>query len=225
MDKSDIITIIRNDVTPSQVFQFQTVSSFSGNTTSTITTYPTTEGTPRADNIYINPTTFTVNVMIGGSENVNDEWGVGADRPINARETLRKLMMEAVPLTIVTPQGEYTNMFLTSISPSSTPQNAYNFSAGLSFSELFIATYQTIVAGPFNDAILAANDGTTQNNGSNDGSDWKDELKDIWWNENLSTGKNIAKIALAPNGAPKMVSQTLVWGLKKGISWLNGLFE
>lgn len=226
MDKSNIITIIRNDTTPSQVYQFQTISSFSGNTTSTITTYPTTEGTPRADNIYINPTTFTVNVMVGGSENISDEWGVGEDRPINTRETLKKLMEDAIELTIITPQGEYNNMFLTSIAPSSTQQNAFNFSAGLTFSELFVATYQTIVAGPFNDAILEANEGTTQNNGSNDGSDWKEELKDIWWDSDKGIGGNIVKWVFNPvQGLSSAVSQTTVYGIKKGINWLKGLFD
>lgn len=166
-DNSQIITIIRNDT--NEIYHFQTISSFAGNRNSAITTYPTTEGTPRADNIYANPTTFSVSVTVGGSENISDEWGVGADRPKTAFYSLTYLKDYAIPLSIITPQGEYMNMFLTGISMSNTPQTAYDFSASLTFSELFISKFETITVGPFRNPNDSANDDKKQNNGANNG--------------------------------------------------------
>ena len=164
MNNCDIITLIRTDTY--EVYRFQSISTFQSNNTSNITTYPTTEGTPKTDNIYTNPSTFTVNISIGGSENISDEWGIGADRPRNAFSLLKQWREEAVRFTISTPQGDYLNMFLTTIMPTGTSLNAYDFNASLTFSELFISKFETVVVGPFNSGITMANDSSTQDNGT-----------------------------------------------------------
>ena len=167
MENSNIITLIRNDTY--EVYRFQAISTFMGNLTSNITTFPTTEGTPKTDNIYTNPSSFTINICIGGGENINDEWGTGEDRPRNAMALLKQWREEAVRFTITTPYGDYTNMFLTAISPNSSQTNAYDLNASITFSELFIAKFETVVVGPFESETVSANDSSTQDNGTNIG--------------------------------------------------------
>lgn len=165
---ADIIQIIRNDT--NEIYTFQTTSSFSSNDSSTVTNNPTSEGTPRTDNIYNNPRTFDVSVQVGGNENVTDIWGSGEERPKNAYSLLKYLKDRAVQLSIITPQADYLNMFLTNINLNNSTNNAYNFSAGLQFKELFIAKFETITVGPFINASTSANNSQTQNNGNNAGS-------------------------------------------------------
>lgn len=164
---SDIIQIIRNDT--NEIYTFQTTSAFSSNDSSTITNNPTSEGTPRTDNIYSNPRTFDVSIQIGGSENITDTWGIGNERPKNAYSLLRYLKERAIQLSIITPQADYLNMFLTNINPNNSTTNAYNFSAGLQFKELFIAKFETTTVGPFINTTTSANNSQTQNNGNNSG--------------------------------------------------------
>lgn len=167
MQNSQIISI--TDLDTSTVYHFETVSNFTGNDSSTITTYPTSEGTPRADNIYNNPNTFNVSVQIGGSTRANDEWGVDASRVRSAEMILRTMKNEAHTLQIETNQRTYDNMYLTSINISSNTQNAYDFVASLGFSELFIATFTEIVVGPFTTSEIESNTNSTQQSGENQG--------------------------------------------------------
>ena len=167
MQNSQIISI--TDLDTSTVYHFETVSNFTGNDSSTITTYPTSEGTPRADNIYNNPNTFNVSVQIGGSTRANDEWGIDASRVRSAEMILRTMKNEAHTLQIETNQRTYDNMYLTSINISSNTQNAYDFVASLGFSELFIATYTEVTVGPFTTSEIESNTNSTQQSGENQG--------------------------------------------------------
>lgn len=174
---SDLIKLTRMD-TGESLF-FQTVVSYSSNKKSTITTYPTSEGTPKADNIYAEPTTFSCSIIIGGSENINDDWGIGEDRPSTAMNMLTYFKDHAIKFQIDTPQGTYYNMYLTGINPNNNTENAYNLSAGLTFSELFIATYETQKVGSFKSVPIKANESQQQNNGSNNGNKLSNDLADI----------------------------------------------
>lgn len=164
---NNIIQIIRNDT--GEIYTFQSVSALTSSATSTITNNPTSEGTPRTDNIYSNPAKFTVSVQIGGSENITDEWGVGTDRPRNAYSLLKYIKDRAVELSIITPQADYLHMYLTSINLDNSVTNAYNFSAGLQFNELLLATFKTTTVGPFLNNETAANSSSAQSNGNNAG--------------------------------------------------------
>lgn len=172
IENSQIVTLIRMDT--NEIYRFQSINSFSSNSTSTITSYPTTEGTPRTDNIYSNPKTFSITIEIGGNENIIDEWGDGSNRPKTALSLLEYLKENAIQLTIITPQSTYTNMFLTAINPNSTTTNSYNLSAGLTFNELFISKLEQEKVGPFKDAIYTSNDSSTQENGTTNGENISD---------------------------------------------------
>lgn len=152
--------LIRITTENDEIYEFEVVSSYSGNDTSTITTYPTSEGTPRVDNIYNNPNTFNTSIVIGGNTNISDIWGAGVDRPKNAMAILEKLKVDAISCTIVTRQKDYFNMFLTKISVDNNKSNSYDLMATLQFDELRIATFETIITQEFNNPEIQANDGT-----------------------------------------------------------------
>lgn len=159
MGNSQLIQIITED---DELYEFEVVTNYSGNDTSTITSYPTSEGTPRTDNIYNNPDTFNCSILIGGNTNIGDEWGIGTDRPKTANAIFEKWKTEAVKLTIITNQKDYFNMFLTKINVNSNNNNAYDYSASLEFSELIISNFTTETVGPFVDDETFANSSNSQ---------------------------------------------------------------
>ena len=161
---SQVISIIRQDT--NEVMNFQVYSNYNINNTSTATTYPTTEGTPRTDNIYSNPKSITMSVFISGSEDINDEWGNGENRPKIAQQILSYIKDYVIKLGIETPQGYYTSMYLTAISNNNNTQNSYDFNASLTFTEIFIAGYETEKVGPFTDMQSQANNSNTNNDTS-----------------------------------------------------------
>ena len=164
MENSQLITIITED---DEIFQFQGIVSYTGNDTSTLTSYPTSEGTPRTDNIYNNPNKFTCSISIGGNEDISDEWGLGSDRPKNAMSILTKWKEDAIALRIITNQKDYDNMFLTGISPQNNNQNSYDLVAGLSFDELRIVNFTTTTINVTSQYSIAQ-DGTSDTSNQND---------------------------------------------------------
>lgn len=172
-DYSELIKLTRMDT--NEDLYFQSVSSFSSNKKSTITNYPTSEGTPKSDNIYAEPETFTCSVQVGGNENIDDDWGVGEDRPQNALTMLTYFKDHAIQFQIETPQATYFNMYLTGITPSATKDSAFNLSVSLTFTQLFIAKYETVIIGGIEfdktpeGEENKAQESPEQNNGNNSG--------------------------------------------------------
>lgn len=164
MANSQLIQIITED---DELYEFEAITSYSGNDTSTLTSYPTSEGTPRTDNIYNNPNTFNCAILIGGNTNTSDEWGIGIDRPKTANAIFEKWKTEAVRLTIITNQKDYFNMFLTKINVNSNANNSYDYSASLEFSELLIANFTTETIGPFVNDETFANSSNAQSSTNN----------------------------------------------------------
>lgn len=168
MANSQLIQIITED---DELYEFEAITSYSGNDTSTLTSYPTSEGTPRTDNIYNNPNTFNCAILIGGNTNTSDEWGIGIDRPKTANAIFEKWKTEAVRLTIITNQKDYFNMFLTKINVNSNANNSYDYSASLEFSELLIANFTTETIGPFVNDETFANSSNAQSSTTNTNED------------------------------------------------------
>lgn len=210
---SQLITITRLDTM--EEYHFQAVTSFTHSFTSTITTYPTTQGTNHADNIYANPRTIGVGFAIGGNEDTSDEWGSGLDRPKTATALLNFLKDNAIELQIETPQGTWTNMFLTTISLSNGDTNAYNLVGSLSFSELLISTYQTITVGPFESTQTQANDDNTQSDGENNGTPIE-----------ISSPIEVIHHTEKSNTTTTKPGEIIYQGIKKGIKgiidWIKG---
>lgn len=198
MENSELITIITED---DEVYQFEGIVSYTGNDTSTLTSYPTSEGTPRTDNIYNNPNKFTCSISIGGNENITDEWGSGTDRPKSAMSILTKWKEDAVALTIITNQKDYYNMFLTGISPQSTNQNSYDLAAGLSFDELRIVnfTLTTIqVTNPIDISYYGSADTSNENGVS-------DNMWNEIWKNTSELGIDVAEFGLIGAGIGSVV--------------------
>lgn len=164
LNNSKIVTLVKND--DNTIYHFQSTTSHNGSDTSTMTSYPTSEGTPRTDHIYNNPNTFNFSAQISGTSDVTDEWGSGTKRPENALSLLTTWKMQAQSFTIYTPQKVYYNMFITSLAPASTTQNAYDLNIAIVFTELFISNFTYNVVGPFGDAVVEVNDGAEEDAGN-----------------------------------------------------------
>ena len=188
MENSQLITIVTED---DEVYQFEGIISYTGNDTSTLTSYPTSEGTPRTDNIYNNPNKFTCSISIGGNINVTDEWGSGTDRPKSAMNILTKWKEDAIALTIITNQKDYYNMFLTGISPQSTNQNSYDLAAGLSFDELRIVNFATTTIEVSSQYAIAQDNSTDASNQN----DVQSEINDVFSQAAKTAGETAAGLA------------------------------
>lgn len=204
MENSQIIAI--TNMEEEKTYYFQTISNISINSKSEITTYPTTEGTPKTDNIYAQPKNISFSFVIGGCENISDEWGNGAERPKNAFDMLDYWKSKGVPFTISTPQVTMYNMFITSISPTNDTKNAYNLSASIQFKELIIAKFETKTVGPFTDDKTKANESKEEDNGKNeqkieDVIDKKEDLtKPILNYDNKTLYKNVGNAVKSVTG-------------------------
>lgn len=188
MENSQLITIVtEND----EIYQFQGIISYTGNDTSTLTSYPTSEGTPRTDNIYNNPNKFTCSISIGGNEDIIDEWGNSTDRPKTAMAILTKWKEDAIKLTISTNQKDYDNMFLTGISPQNNNQNSYDLVAGLSFDELRIVGFETTIL----DINVEANIAQDSQADTSNQNDIKSDLDDIYNAAAKTAGETIGGLA------------------------------
>ena len=204
MANSQLIQIITED---DELYEFEAITSYSGNDTSTLTSYPTSEGTPRTDNIYNNPNTFNCAILIGGNTNTSDEWGIGIDRPKTANAIFEKWKTEAVKLTIITNQKDYFNMFLTKINVNSNTNNSYDYSASLEFSELLIANFTTETIGPFVNDETFANSSNAQSSTSNDnGNIFTDILE--WASSGAEKGAEIGDKIL-PGGLGRVIGSGL----------------
>lgn len=215
LKNSQIITLIKND--DNSVYRFQVTTSHNGSDTSTITSYPTSEGTPRTDNIYNNPDTLNFAAQISGNSNISDEWGYGVDRPKNALSMLTNWKNTATSFTIQTPQKDYFNMFITSLAPAATTTNAYDLNISLTFTELIIPNFSFSVVGPFEDAIIEVEDSVQENNGANDGQ----ELSEF--DEAVEDASNVATSVAGGALAAGAVSIILTGGVSLAPIIIGGI--
>lgn len=115
---------------------FDGVSAFNSDESSTLTSYPTSNGTPVSDNIYNNPNTYQVSIKVSGSEDVSDDWGTGRERAKNAHTTLSNFKNSGTVFTVYTPTKTFDNMVITDIANSSTQTDTYDFNGTIKFTEL-----------------------------------------------------------------------------------------
>ena len=209
MENSQLITIVTED---DEVYQFEGIVSYTGNDTSSLTSYPTSEGTPRTDNIYNNPNKFTCSISIGGNVDVIDEWGSGTDRPKSAMNILTKWKEDAIALTIITNQKDYYNMFLTGISPQSTNQNSYDLAAGLSFDELRIVNFTTTTI-EVSSQYATAQDGTSDTSNQND---IQSEVGDVFSKAAVAAGQTAGGL-LAGAGVGAAIGTWVLPGVGTGL--------
>lgn len=123
-------------ITETKFITFDGVSAFNSDESSTLTSYPTSNGTPVSDNIYNNPNTYQVSIKVSGSEDVSDDWGAGRERAKNAHTTLSNFKNSGTVFTVYTPTKTFDNMVITDIANSSTQTDTYDFNGTIKFTEL-----------------------------------------------------------------------------------------
>lgn len=123
-------------ITETKYITFDGVSAFNSEESSTLTSYPTSKGTPVSDNIYNNPNTYQVSIKVSGSEGVADDWGTGRERAKNAHTTLSNFKNSGTVFTVYTPTKTFDNMVITDITNSSIPTDTYDFNGTIKFTEL-----------------------------------------------------------------------------------------
>lgn len=123
-------------ITETKFITFDGVSAFNSDESSTLTSYPTSNGTPVSDNIYNNPNTYQVSIKVSGSEDVSDDWGTGRERAKNAHTTLSNFKNSGTVFTVYTPTKTFDNMVITDIANSSTQTDTYDFNGTIKFTEL-----------------------------------------------------------------------------------------
>lgn len=123
-------------ITETKYITFDGVSAFNSDESSTLTSYPTSNGTPVSDNIYNNPNTYQVTIKVSGSEDITDDWGMGRERAKNAHTTLSNFKNSGTVFTVYTPTKTFDNMVITDIANSSISTDTYDFNATIKFTEL-----------------------------------------------------------------------------------------
>lgn len=123
-------------ITETKYITFDGVSAFNSDESSTLTSYPTSNGTPVSDNIYNNPNTYQVTIKVSGSEDITDDWGTGRERAKNAHTTLSNFKNSGTVFTVYTPTKTFDNMVITDIANSSISTDTYDFNGTIKFTEL-----------------------------------------------------------------------------------------
>ena len=122
--------------TETKFIAFDAVSAFNSDESSTLTSYPTSKGTPVSDNIYNNPNTYQITIKVSGSEGKSDDWGTGRERAKNAHTTLSNFKDSGTIFTVYTPTKTFDNMVITDIANSSTQEDTFDFNGTIKFTEL-----------------------------------------------------------------------------------------
>lgn len=123
-------------ITETKFITFDGVSAFNSDESSTLTSYPTSKGTPVSDNIYNNPNTYQVSIKVSGSENTTDDWGTGRERAKNAHTLLSNFKDSGTVFTVYTPTKTFDNMVITDIANSSIQTDSYDFNGTIKFTQL-----------------------------------------------------------------------------------------
>jgi hypothetical protein len=139
-----------------------------------ITQHPVEFGANITDNIFVNPTMFECDIMVSDTQSlVSVVSGVVAGSPFSfinraadALQKLRQLLVNRLPLTIVTGLASYENMYLVDILGEKTSKNQSTLEATLIFQQILIAgdvsSFGGDTGGPFSGR---ANRGNLQPNG------------------------------------------------------------
>ena len=123
-------------ITETKYITFDGVSAFNSDESSTLTSYPTSKGTPVSDNIYNNPNTYHVSIKVSGSEDITDDWGTVRERAKNAHTTLSNFKNSGTVCTVYTPTKTFDNIVITDIANSSISTDTYDFNGTIKFTEL-----------------------------------------------------------------------------------------
>lgn len=135
-------------------YYLKAVTGTQNSSRTTITTYPTTEGTPMSDNAYREPYTITITLT---SSELNKSKNIVDTENENALATDMKLLRDIffnwkenyTRLIIQTRHKQYTNMIVTDISWNDNNSNLGKFDPTVQLTECRVASIYTEIQGPF----------------------------------------------------------------------------
>lgn len=177
-------TIYIAEINTTRKYYLRSVSSIQNKTSKTITSYPTTEGTPMSDHSYRDPYDITVSLMASELSNHKNFYYIDAGNEVTItakelKDLLFKWRDEDTRLILQTRQTQYNNMIITDISWADNNNNLGAFNPSITFSECRIASIYTKKLGPFEDETDSPRYNDEQNLGNSNGVNVGADLLDI----------------------------------------------
>mgnify|MGYP007084309091 CR=1 FL=1 len=137
-------------------YYLKAVTTINNNLSTTLTSYPTPEGTPMSDNAYREP--YSINVSLISSEltQIKNIYYYDEDSKLEktiSSEELKNLLNEwkenFTRLILQTRHYQFTNMIITNMSWSDDSNNLGQFNPSVTFSECRVASVYSEKLGPF----------------------------------------------------------------------------
>lgn len=107
---------------------------------------PVETGASVVDHAYVKPAKVVMKVMMSDVHQslVPEQFSGASFRSVNAWQVLRKLQADRIPMSIFTRLGLYTNMLITSLTASDTPETFRALSAEVTLKEIPVARIKTV---------------------------------------------------------------------------------
>ena len=107
---------------------------------------PVETGASVVDHAYVKPAKVVMKVMMSDVHQslVPDQFSGASFRSVNAWQVLRKLQADRIPMSIFTRLGLYTNMLITSLTASDTPETFRALSAEVTLKEIPVARVKIV---------------------------------------------------------------------------------
>lgn len=107
---------------------------------------PVETGASVVDHAYVKPAKVVMKVMMSDVHQslVPEQFSGASFRSVNAWQVLRKLQADRIPMSIFTRLGLYTNMLITSLTASDTPETFRALSAEVTLKEIPVARIKKV---------------------------------------------------------------------------------
>ena len=107
---------------------------------------PVETGASVVDHAYVKPARVVMKVMMSDVHQslVPEQFSGASFRSVNAWQVLRKLQADRIPMSIFTRLGLYTNMLITSLTASDTPETFRALSAEVTLKEIPVARIKKV---------------------------------------------------------------------------------
>lgn len=107
---------------------------------------PVETGASVVDHAYVKPAKVVMKVMMSDVHQslVPEQFSGASFRSVNAWQVLRKLQADRIPMSIFTRLGLYTNMLITSLTATDTPETFRALSAEVTLKEIPVARIKTV---------------------------------------------------------------------------------
>lgn len=166
--------IFISEMNSDRKYYLSAVTSIRNNARTTLTTYPTSEGTPMSDNAYREPYTITMSLTsseFNKSKNIldtNEETTLSTDMA-KLKQIFFDWRYNFTRLILQTRHMQYINMIITDISWNDDNSTLGKFEPSITFSECRVASIYTEVLGPFDGYESEGTYGAEEYHGNDNG--------------------------------------------------------